>query len=99
MFRIVAATNKNLHELVKSKEFREDLYYRLNVINIELPTLNERSEDIEVLANYFVKREGEEFSISKAVMKKLVSNEWKGNIRELESTIKRALIFAKSEDQ
>ena len=97
--RIVAATNRNLHELVKIKGFREDLYYRLNVINIELPNLNDRSEDIEVLANYFVKKEGEEFTISKAVMKKLVENEWKGNIRELESTIKRALIFAKSEDR
>ena len=97
--RIVAATNKNLHELVKSKEFREDLYYRLNVINIELPSLNERSDDIEVLVNHFVKKEGEEFAISKAVMKKLVENEWKGNIRELESTIKRAIIFARSEDR
>lgn len=97
--RIVAATNKNLHELVKAKTFREDLFYRLNVINIELPNLNERSEDIEVLAEYFAKNEGKGFIISKAVMNKLVNNEWKGNIRELESTIKRAAIFADSENR
>ena len=97
--RIVAATNKNLHELVKTKTFREDLFYRLNVINIELPTLNERSEDIEVLAEYFAKRESNGFTFSKAVMNKLVHNEWKGNIRELESTIKRATIFAQSENR
>jgi len=95
--RIVAATNKNLHKLVREKQFREDLYYRLNVINIELPKLKERTEDIEILAEHFAKREDLGLSFSKAVMKKLVEYEWKGNIRELESTIKRAAIFAKSD--
>lgn len=97
--RIVAATNKNLNELVKAKKFREDLFYRLNVINIELPNLSERREDIEVLADYFAQKEGNGFTVSKAVMNKLVKNEWKGNIRELQSTIKRATIFANSENR
>ena len=97
--RIVAATNKKLIELVKAKKFREDLFYRLNVINIELPNLRERKEDIELLAEYFAKREGEDFTFSKAVMNRLIENEWKGNIRELESTIRRSIIFAKSESR
>lgn len=95
--RIIAATNKDLQEMVKEKKFREDLFYRLNVINIDLPPLNERREDIEILAKYFAGKENIEMKISKAVMKKLVENEWKGNIRELESVIKRAVIFAGSE--
>lgn len=97
--RIIAATNKDLQEMVKEKRFREDLFYRLNVINIELPSLNERREDIEILAKYFARKENSEMKISKAVMKKLVENDWKGNIRELESVIKRAVIFAGSESR
>lgn len=97
--RIVAATNKNLHKLVREGEFREDLYYRLNVINIELPNLNDRNEDIEILAEYFASREDSEIKFSKAVMNKLIDNEWKGNVRELESVIKHALIFTKSENR
>ena len=97
--RIVAATNKNLNKLISSNKFREDLYYRLNVINIELPSLSERKDDIPVLADYFVKIGDPEFAISKAVMRKLSENEWKGNVRELESVIKRGVIFAKSEDR
>ncbi len=97
--RIVAATNKNLKKLVVKGEFREDLFYRLNVITIEMPPLNDRPEDIEILAEYFAKRESSELTISKAVMKKLIENNWKGNVRELESVIKRAAIFAKSDDR
>jgi transcriptional regulator with GAF, ATPase, and Fis domain/CHASE2 domain-containing sensor protein len=97
--RIVAATNNNLIELVKFKKFREDLFYRLNVIIIELPNLRERKEDIELLAEYFAKGEEEDYTFSKAVMDRLIENEWKGNIRELESTIKRSIIFAKSENR
>jgi len=97
--RIVAATNKNLKKLVSKGEFREDLFYRLNVITIEMPSLNDRPEDIEILANYFAKKEKAELTISKAVMKKLIENKWKGNVRELESVIKRAAIFAKSDDR
>ena len=95
--RIVAATNKSLTNLVKEKKFREDLYYRLNVINITLPPLRERKEDIEILANHFLKREAPNLVISKAVMNQLTEHRWKGNVRELESIIKRAAIFAKAE--
>ena len=95
--RIVAATNKNLNELVAEKKFREDLFYRLNVISVELPPLRERKEDIPAIAEYFAKLENDKLKISKAVMLQLEQNEWQGNIRQLESIIKRASIFAKSE--
>jgi DNA-binding NtrC family response regulator/CHASE2 domain-containing sensor protein len=97
--RVIAATNKNLQQLVSEGKFREDLFYRLNVIRIEIPTLNERTDDIEILAKYFVEKEKSEINISKAVMNKLVNNTWNGNIRELESTIKRAVIFATSDNR
>ena len=95
--RLIAATNKNLVERVKEKLFREDLYYRLNVLKLELPPLRERIDDIELLAHHFIRLEDSELKISKAVLDSLTKNEWKGNVRELESVIKRAVIFAKSE--
>ena len=95
--RVVAATNKNLSELVKEKNFREDLFYRLNVLNIELPPLRERKEDINVLAKSFIESESAEMQISKAALQALNDYSWKGNVRELESVIKRAVIFANSE--
>ncbi|MDZ7626463.1 MAG: sigma 54-interacting transcriptional regulator [Ignavibacteriaceae bacterium] len=97
--RVVAATNKNLSELVKEKKFREDLFYRLNVINIELPPLRERKEDINVLAKSFMQSESADMQVSKAGLQALNDYNWKGNVRELESVIKRALIFAKSENR
>ena len=97
--RVVAATNKNIVELVKEKKFREDLYYRLNVITIEVPPLRERKEDIEVLANYFLQNETTDLNYSKAVLQALNDYQWKGNVRELESVIKRAIIFARSENR
>ncbi len=95
--RIIAATNKNLYESVKQKLFREDLYYRLNVLKLELPPLRERKEDIELLAYHFIRLDDPEMNISKAVLDSLTKNDWKGNVRELQSVIKRAVIFAKSE--
>ncbi len=95
--RVIAATNKNLEERVKEKLFREDLYYRLNVLKLDLPPLRERIDDIELLANHFIRMEDSELKISKAVLDSLTKNEWRGNVRELESVIKRAVIFAKSE--
>mgnify|MGYP005844571579 CR=1 FL=1 len=95
--RVIAATNKNLAELVKEKKFREDLFYRLNVINIELPPLRERKEDINVIAKYFLNSASSDIQISKAALEALNDYRWKGNIRELESVIKRAVIFANSE--
>ncbi|MGD8307340.1 MAG: sigma 54-interacting transcriptional regulator, partial [Ignavibacteria bacterium] len=94
--RVIAATNKDLEVAVRNKEFREDLYYRLNVIQLKIPPLRERKEDIDVLASYFLFREDPQFSLSRAVSKALNDYEWRGNIRELESVIKRAVIFARS---
>lgn len=95
--RVIAATNKILNELVSNKKFREDLFYRLNVINIVLPPLRDRKEDIPVLAKHFAASEDFNLKISNAVMDQLIKYDWKGNVRELESVIKRASIFAKSE--
>jgi transcriptional regulator with GAF, ATPase, and Fis domain len=95
--RVVAATNKDLEYEVKEKNFREDLYYRLNVIQIILPPLRERKEDIEILAAHFLSEEAVEMNFSKAVTKALIDHEWKGNIRELQSVVKSGAIFAKSE--
>ena len=94
--RIIAATNKKLETQIKEKQFREDLYYRLNVIKIELPPLRERKEDIEILARHFLKLEDPEITLSKAAADSIVKYEWKGNVRELEAVMKRAVIFAKS---
>lgn len=93
--RVIAATNKNLEQLVKEKKFREDLYYRLNVIKVELPPLRDRKEDIEAIACHFASRE--KMQLSKAVFDQLENYKWKGNVRELESVMKRAIIFAKAE--
>ena len=94
--RIIAATNKELEKIVREKKFREDLYYRLNVIKIELPPLRERKEDLEILIDYFLKKESSELKISRRALKVLYDYEWRGNVRELEAVIKRAYIFAKS---
>jgi transcriptional regulator with GAF, ATPase, and Fis domain len=95
--RVISATNKNLSELVKEKKFREDLFYRLNVITIELPPLRERKEDIEALVISFLQNESADINLSQAVLQALTEYQWKGNVRELQSVIKRAVIFAKSE--
>jgi transcriptional regulator with PAS, ATPase and Fis domain/CHASE2 domain-containing sensor protein len=95
--RVIAATNKKLELAVKERKFREDLFYRLNVIRIDLPPLRDRKEDIESLARHFLNMEAAEFKISKAVLDALLSYKWNGNVRELESVIKRAVIFAKSD--
>ncbi|MEN1760903.1 sigma-54 interaction domain-containing protein [Anoxynatronum sibiricum] len=93
--RIIAATNRNLEEMVKEKTFREDLYYRLNVINIRIPSLHERKEDIPMLADYLIRKTAKEMDrfvteISPAAMRCLVEYQWPGNIRELENVIERA---------
>ena len=97
--RVVAATNKELETAVAENKFREDLYYRLNVFRIDLPPLRERKEDIELLAVHFLANESEGIRLSRAVSKALIDCDWKGNVRELESVIKRAVIFAKSENR
>ncbi|NFF80885.1 sigma-54-dependent Fis family transcriptional regulator [Clostridium botulinum] len=97
--RVIAATHRNLEEMVKSGEFREDLYYRLNVIPILIPSLKDRSEDIPLLVNHFInkfQKSGEYKQFSKDVMNIFMSYSWKGNVRELENVIER--ILALNED-
>ena len=97
--RVVAATNRDLLQAVKEKTFREDLYYRLNVIPLKISPLRERKEDIEDLSNYFIKQyqdEGKTYSLSEAALETLRKHDWPGNIRELENVIQRALCFTNS---
>ena len=94
--RIIAATNRDLREEIFEKRFREDLYYRLNVIPMQLSPLRDRKEDIEDLANYFIRQyapAGEPYVLSAEALKKLEDHNWPGNIRELENVIQRALCF------
>ncbi|MFO7447892.1 MAG: sigma-54 dependent transcriptional regulator [Ignavibacteriaceae bacterium] len=100
--RFVASTNRDLKEEIKEGRFREDLYYRLNVIEIMLPTLKEREEDIPLLADHFLDKYRKEMNknikgIDSTAMRALLSYEWKGEVRELENVIERAVIFAKEE--
>lgn len=95
--RIIAATNKNLKELVSNGLFREDLYYRLNVVHIHLPSLRERKEDVPLLAEYFLTKYANKYSkkikgISPEAMRFLLSYDFPGNVRELENIIERSVI-------
>jgi len=97
--RIISATNKNLIDLMHDGQFREDLFYRLNVITIRLPPLREREGDIALLIQFFLKRASSEMkknirTIESAAMRTLENYHWPGNIRELENTIERAVLLA-----
>jgi two-component system response regulator PilR (NtrC family) len=99
--RVIAATNTDIEELIVLNTFREDLYYRLNVIKIELPPLRQRKEDIPLLARHFLetysKENNKEFlDVSEEVMDILEEYEWPGNVRELENLIERAVVLSKS---
>ena len=96
--RVIAATNKNLEELMKKGEFREDLYYRLNVVRINLPPLRERKTDIPLLVNYFLKRMELKYgvgpkTITRRVLNVFMTYEWPGNIRELENVVESMYIM------
>ncbi|HCF60249.1 MAG TPA: DNA-binding response regulator, partial [Myxococcales bacterium] len=98
--RVIAATNKNLLTEMSERRFREDLYYRLNVISIQLPPLRERPEDIPLLAHHFLARFGEKTgkkftSIDAEAMGTLTSYNWPGNIRQLENAIERAVVLGR----
>ncbi|HFC98230.1 MAG TPA: sigma-54-dependent Fis family transcriptional regulator, partial [Thermosulfurimonas dismutans] len=98
--RIIAATNKDLREEVRAGRFREDLFFRLNVISIHLPPLRERKEDIPLLAEYFLKKYAEKHrkpvrSLAPEVLEAFKSYSWPGNVRELENTIERLVVFSR----
>ncbi len=100
--RVIAATNRNLAESVKDGTFRQDLYYRLNVVSVEMPPLRVRREDIPLLAAYFAARSGEKSKrhvrgVSPEARACLVNYEWPGNVRELENAIERAVVLGSSE--
>lgn len=100
--RFVASTNRDLKNEITSGKFREDLYYRLNVIEIHVPSLKEREEDIPLLADHFVDKYRKELNknvrgIDSDALRALLNYEWKGEIRELENIIERAIIFSKSD--
>lgn len=98
--RIIAATNQNLSEAIKEKRFREDLFYRLNVVCFDVPPLRERKEDIPLLARHFLKKyrtsRRQIEDISREALDYLVSYNWPGNVRELENAIERAVVLAKN---
>ena len=99
--RIVAATNRNLEEMIKGQEFREDLYYRLNVIQINIPPLRERKEDIPVLIDHFIDKFNKQNNagiqgLDKKALDRLMKYDYPGNIRELENIIERAVILARN---
>ena len=101
--RIISATNRNLETAIKQGAFREDLYYRLNVITIDVPPLRERKGDIPLLVNFYLNKNLLESrkqitSVSPEAMKKLVAYSWPGNVRELENVIERAVVITKSEE-
>lgn len=101
--RIITATNKNIEEMVKKGEFREDLYYRLNVIPIKLPQLSDRKEDIPDLVDHFLLRSSfisgrPPKKVSKEVLKKLIEYSWPGNIRELENIIERCVVITSNNE-
>jgi DNA-binding NtrC family response regulator len=96
--RVIAATNQNLPELIEKKQFREDLYYRLNVLPIEIPPLRERVEDIPLLINHFIEQPRNEHSsrvesIADDAMERLMAHPWPGNVRELENLMERLTVL------
>ena len=97
--RLIAATSRNLEELMRSGKFREDLYYRLNVVPISMPPLHERRQDIPLLAEYFLRRyndeNGKAVAVSPNVLDVLLNYEWPGNVRELENTIERLVVMSR----
>jgi DNA-binding NtrC family response regulator len=101
--RIIATTNRNLEEEVRKGTFREDLFFRLNVVTLRLPSLRERPLDVDALCNHFIKKYSElnglpERSLSDASKKMLIGHVWRGNVRELENTMHRAVLLASGKD-
>ena len=100
--RLIAATNRDLEQAVRKKEFRQDLYYRLAVVKLTMPSLRERREDIPMLARHFIQKDAKRCKVkpkplSREAMAALVRYEWPGNVRELENAIERALVMGSSD--
>ena len=100
--RVLAATNTNMEEAVKNGQFRRDLYYRLNVVNILIPPLRERKEEIPIFVDYFIDKYGKKYnkkinSLSDGTMGTLLAYHWLGNIRELENVVQRYILFGNEE--
>ncbi len=99
--RIVAATNRDLQTMVRDGTFREDLYYRLNVVQIRVPALRERKDDIPLLAEFFLgrlaQRDGRHKALSRAALERLLAHRWPGNVRELENEIERLWVLSGDE--
>ncbi len=101
--RIIAATNVDLRQLVREGKFREDLFYRLNVITIDLPPLRQRKEDIPLLVGFFLRKYSEEnqhppHRMTPEALRPMLNYSWPGNVRELENVIERAVVLASSEE-
>jgi len=99
--KIIAATNKTLEKLVSKGQFREDLYYRLTIVELKIPALRDRPEDIPLLANHFIKKYCREFNLpmirfTARAMASLIRHDWPGNIRELENVIQQLIVMADS---
>jgi len=99
--RLISATNRDLEQRVREGSFRQDLYYRLNVIRIELPPLRERTEDIPTLVEHFIQKFADQArrklsGINTDALEALMSHRWPGNVRELEHTIERAVLMGKN---
>src|SRR6185369_5489388 len=97
--RIIAATNVDLRQMVREGKFREDLFYRLNVITVELPPLRQRKEDIPLLVEFFLKKYAEENArstprVMPEALRPLLTYSWPGNVRELENVIERAVVLS-----
>ncbi len=100
--RIIAATNRNLKDLIREGKFREDLYYRLNVVHIRIPPLRDRMEDVEALAEFFLEKYSSDMNkkltgIAQEAIVALRAYEWEGNVRELENVIERAVVLCKGD--
>ncbi len=100
--RLIASTNRDLKARIASRDFREDLYYRLNVVNLHMPPLRDRREDIPLLIHHFLARFAEEFNrppkgVSPDLMRRLVEHRWEGNVRELANLIQRAVVMSSGE--